>query len=255
MKHQAGLMLLMLLAMACKSKKNIATPQLPSEERTIAESILTRITAQPYLHLRGKGQYQDNTSSQNFRFEIRIQHEERLLVDISDPILGMRVARLYADKDTMLYINRLQKQFAAGGRTQMQQLLGMDIETDDLIRLIKALPVRWNAPWQGQPRESDMIHLYTIIPMNEMDKISGELFINGFDFKIRKQILSNTPFRLVTEYEYPHEASLIAPKNIILHLDGNGNFLKIQLSNEKIQYDPIEIKIPDVPNGYAPVPF
>ncbi|MFN4298369.1 MAG: DUF4292 domain-containing protein [Thermaurantimonas sp.] len=229
-------------------------PPLPPEP-SIAESILSRITSQPYLTLRGKGQYQDNSSSQNFRYEIRIQNEDRIVVELSDPILGLRIARLYADRDTIVFINRAQKQFASGGRSTLQQIVGLEVETDDLIRLLKALPVRWNAPWEGKQREPDMIHLYSIIPINAFDNVTGELHITGFDFKIRKQILSNIPYRLIAEYEYAGEADPFAPKQIALHLTANGNFLKLQLVNDRIQTDSFDIKIPEVPNGYAPVPF
>lgn len=225
-------------------------------ERTIAESILTRITSQPFLYLKGKGQFQNSSTSQNFRFEIRIQNEERILVDISDPILGMRIVRLYADRDTVLLINRFQKQYSAGGRSDLQHLLGMEIETDDLIRLIKALPVRWNASWMGKQSDPDLIHLYSIIPLNSVDQISGELYITGFDFKIRKQILSNIPYRLTAEYEYQNEmSSQPAPKNILLDLSGNNTFVRLQLLNDKIHSDAFEIHIPEVPNGYASAPF
>lgn len=256
MKFSVHIAALILLAFACKSKKNIATPELPDAERTIAESILTRIPSQPYLYLKGKGHFQDPSSNQNFRYEIRIRDEERILVDVSDPVLGLRVARLYADRDTVLLINRIRKQFSAGGRRQMQQLLGLDVETDDLIRLLKALPVRWNTSWTGLHSESDMIHLYTIIPLNSMDHVSGELYITGFDFKIRKQILSNSPYRLIAEYEYVGESSQsTAPKNIVINLTGNNNFVRMQLINDKIHNDAFEITIPEVPNGYAPAPF
>ncbi|MFN3952201.1 MAG: DUF4292 domain-containing protein [Thermaurantimonas sp.] len=256
MKHTLRLSVFIILAVACKSKKNLSTPSAPIAERTIAESILTRITSQPYVYLKGKGQFQNTSSSQHFRYEIRIQNEERILVDVSDPVLGMRVARLYADRDTILLINRIQKQYAAGGRAELQSLLGIDVETDDLIRLLKALPVRWNASWISEQSEPDMIHLYSIIPLNAVDQVSGELYITGFDFKIRKQILSNIPYKLTAEYEYPDDISPhAAPKNILINLTDDNTFVRLQLKNEKIQSDAFEISIPEVPNGYASAPF
>ncbi|GCD77825.1 hypothetical protein JCM31826_13070 [Thermaurantimonas aggregans] len=254
MKYFISAILALSLVVGCKSKRTVVTtPSAPSEP-SIAESILSRITSQPYLTLRGKGQYQDNSSTQSFRYEIRIQNEDRLLVEMSDPLLGLRIARLYADRDTIVFINRAQRQYAAGGRTTLHQIVGLEVETDDLIRLLKALPVRWNAPWEGMQREPDMIHLYSIIPINAFDKVTGELHITGFDFKIRKQILSNIPYRLTAEYEYAGEDPF-APKQIALHLTANGNFLKLQLVNDRLQTDSFDIKIPEVPNGYAPVSF
>lgn len=255
MKYIISTLTVLLVTVACKSKKNLATIESAVPEPSIAESILMRITSQPYIHLRGKGQYQDNSSGQNFRYDIRIQNEERLLVDISDPLFGVRIARIYADRDTLIFINRAQKQYAAGGRTTLHQLVGFEVETDDLIRLLKALPVRWNARWESQQRGPDMIHLFSVIPINNVDQVTGELHITGFDFKIRKQILSNIPYRLTAEYDYAGEGEIYAPKQIVLNLTSEGNFLKLHLANDRIQTDSFDIKIPEVPNGYAPVAF
>lgn len=220
---------------------------------SVAEGILTKIHSYPYLTLKGRGTYRDQSTHQNFRFDIRIQNEDRILVEVSDPILGLKVARLYADLDTFLFINRMEKSFIAGNSNDIGRIAGIGIRTDDLIRLIKALPARWNAPWKPETEDNELIQLHSMIPIDQTNHLNGELFVSGFDFKIRKQVLSGNPYRLLTTYEYTSEAESKAPKIITFLLTTEGGENQLILSNDRVGSEEFEIKIPEIPHGYTPV--
>jgi hypothetical protein len=252
LNQKTVLIAIALLAVSCKGKKTTTGPaELPPP--SIAESILSKISSQPFLTLKGKGTYRDQSANQNFRFDIRIQNEDRILAEVSDPILGLRVARLYADGDTFLFINRMEKTYIAGNSTDISRLAGIEIRTDDLIRLVKALPVRWNAHWKPETEGHELIHLYSIIPIDQTDHLNGELFVSGFDFKIRKQILSGNPYWLMAAYDYTSQSETIAPRMITFTFKAKGIENHLILSNDRVSSEYFEIKIPEIPNGYTPV--
>lgn len=90
------------------------------------------------LHVLGMGSYDDGSSSQSFRLEIRILHDSIIWLDVADPILGIKVARAIVYQDSVAFVNRLEKEYFTGNVAELQKRFKLDFGFETLQGILSA---------------------------------------------------------------------------------------------------------------------
>jgi hypothetical protein len=90
------------------------------------------------LRIKGKGRVQSASFNQSFRYEIRVLKDSLIWVDISDPFIGLKVARGILSPQGFSYYNRLERNYAAGDIKGMTEKLGIDFQFAPLMAALSA---------------------------------------------------------------------------------------------------------------------
>ena len=127
------------LISSCGSTKNIpagAPPKVKDKElREKSEAAQNQFRS---LEVRANGHFEDNQTSQGFRVQVRILKDSLVWVDIADPILGIKVARAVIYRDSVAFVNRLQKEYYTGPLDQLQQKLNMNFGFEVVQAILSA---------------------------------------------------------------------------------------------------------------------
>ncbi|MGB0176049.1 MAG: DUF4292 domain-containing protein [Owenweeksia sp.] len=128
-----------LLLNSCGSRKNIPAGAPPKiKDKELLEKSQAAQNQYRTLDIQGTGHFKDENTSQGFRFQIRILKDSLIWVDIADPILGIKAARAVVYRDSVAFINRLQKEYYTGPLSQLQQKLKMDFGFEVLQAILSA---------------------------------------------------------------------------------------------------------------------
>ena len=128
-----------LIFSACRSSKNLpeGSPEV-LKRKILDEQITTAQNSFNTLRVVGTGHYDDGSTSQNFRLEIRMLHDSLIWLDVADPILGIKVARAIVFRDSVAFVNRLEKQFFTGNVTDLQRRFKLDFGFETLQDILSA---------------------------------------------------------------------------------------------------------------------
>ena len=88
------------------------------------------------LHIVGTGNYSNDKDGQSFRLEIRILYDSLIWVDIADPLIGIKVARAIIYKDSVAFMNRLEKEYFTGNVGALQQRFKLDFGFETLQSIL-----------------------------------------------------------------------------------------------------------------------
>ena len=99
------------------------------------------------LNIKGKGRFTENGKGQSFRYEIRIAKDSLIWVDISDPFIGLGVARGFLNKEEVAYYNRLERNYQKGKSENLAQYLGFSFDFEPMMAVLSASFLDWNQNW------------------------------------------------------------------------------------------------------------
>ncbi|HBF19314.1 MAG: hypothetical protein CMI36_09250 [Owenweeksia sp.] len=124
---------------SCGSQKNIPAGAPPRvKDKEIHEKTATAQNEYRTLEIRGTGHFKDDHTSQGFRIQVRIVRDSLIWVDIADPILGIKAARAIVYRDSVAFINRLQKEYYTGPLSELEKKLNMDFGFQVLQSILSA---------------------------------------------------------------------------------------------------------------------
>lgn len=141
--NRLGILALMLAAalVACKSKKVIVTtPEGELEMLTpkAAKKALEDMPAGPqWIRIKADVNVDQNGSNNNGVAELRMRQDSILWVEIADPIIGFKAIRAFAMRDTVAYINRLDKTYFAGSYNYVEKKLGTGIPFSYIFKVFQ----------------------------------------------------------------------------------------------------------------------
>ncbi len=130
---------ILLLAVACKSSKKLpeGSPA-PIKQKALVERVLAAENNFQSIRISGNANYSKGSESQNFRLEVRILTDSLVWVDIADPLLGIKVARAIVYKDSVAFINRMQKEYFVGNVADLQQKLELNFGYEQIQAILSA---------------------------------------------------------------------------------------------------------------------
>lgn len=133
---------LLLVVSACGPKENLPEGA-PSylEKAEFLEKVNQARFNFKRLRLSGKGVFESESDRQSFRFDIRMLNDSLIWVSISDPLLGIGIARGLVTPSEVSYYNTLDKGYYQGSPQGLQKSLGFNFAFQNLFPLLSA-----NAP-------------------------------------------------------------------------------------------------------------
>lgn len=174
------------------------------------------------LRLSGKGVFNSDKERQSFRFDIRMLNDSLIWINISDPLLGIGIARGLITPGEVSYYNSLDKSFYRGSPLGLQQQLGFNFAFQNLFPLLSA-----NAPGFEQSTISHVPGSYVIMnfdpsgktPPSPQQEAFTEVYISPDSFRplkieIKEPVNSRS---YAAEYgDYVNTAEVMFPEKIAL---------------------------------------
>ena len=112
MKKRMVLVLALATVVSCKSREKLAgrvgafsTTKAAMEALAQARPVFER------YHIRGTGTFSQGGDDVSFRFDLRMKTDSAMWIEVTDPLLGIKAARLLATKDTVIIVNLLERNF------------------------------------------------------------------------------------------------------------------------------------------------
>lgn len=115
------------LAIGCRSAKNLpeGAPE-PVRQKVLVEKMKAVENRFESIRISGSANYSKGNESQDFRLEVRILTDSLVWVDIADPFLGIKVARAVVYRDSVAFVNRLEKEYFKGNVSDLQEKLKLN---------------------------------------------------------------------------------------------------------------------------------
>ena len=136
-KRLALLFSVLLLAVARKSSKNLPEgAPAPIKQKALVERMLVAENDFQSIRISGNANYSKGSTSQSFKLEVRILTDSLVWVDIADPLLGIKVARAVVYKDSVAFINRLEKQYFVGRVADLQSKLKLNFGFEQIQAIL-----------------------------------------------------------------------------------------------------------------------
>lgn len=203
----------------------------------------------------GKAKFDDGESNVSFGYTIRMMRDSVIWMDITDPFVGLKVARALIYPDSAVMYNRFESTWMAGGTEVIQQafqvqlnfqhlqsvLLGEPIYiptiVDDLS--IDRLPGQIHASVAGLPDDE----LFTYVP-------AAYRYQYGYTegLPLIQQSFNDSADNAIIDYIYSESDSGL-PREVILDITKDRTF-KITFEHNDVRRD-VDLHIPfSIPNGY-----
>lgn len=178
---------LLFVISACGPKENLpegAPPLLKKNE--LLEKVNQARFNFKRLRLSGKGVFEAENNRQSFRFDIRMLNDSLIWVSISDPLLGIGIARGLITPVEVSYYNTLDKSYYRGSPEGLKKSLGFDFAFQNLFPLLSA-----NAPTFKENTLRHVPEAYVIMnfdptgqtPPRPMQEAFTEVFISPENFR------------------------------------------------------------------------
>ena len=248
-----GIVLIMLMGLsACKAKKKTT-----ATEEGLAGFKISKISDLPanqdfkHLSLRGRGTVVMPGNSQKFRIEIRIHQNEKIWVDISDPILGIKVARALITPKDFAFYNRLDKSYAQGSLNLLYKYTQREIPFEWLHNLLAYKPVLQSKIFGIQ--EIENIMQIMISPPRNASQVSFSL---GFDYNeqiIVNQLLKDSKSQLRCAYSNHQKSTQgMFPFQVDFEWDGEAQ-QKLSLEWNRVNFLEENDYPFSIPQGYVQI--
>lgn len=156
-RNAALILMLMVVVGACGPRQKSAEGLPP---RRKAQELLDQLPVSDFQRLRlsGKGVLEQGETKQRFRFDLRMLEDSLIWLDLSDPLLGIKVARGLLSRDSAQYYNRLQGRYFQGAPKELEEQWGFNLEFGLLFPLLSRRPI----PLEPSPYLEREVGLYRL---------------------------------------------------------------------------------------------
>lgn len=217
------------------------------------------------LRIVGTGNYSNDNDAQSFRLEIRILQDSLIWVDIADPLIGIKVARAIVYRDSVAFMNRLQKEYFTGNISALQQQFKLDFGFETLQSILSG-----NALFALDDKEFELFYkpgAYLLSDFNPdpsgeqkgMEKYFGkekfrQAYINPESFKptlqVQNEPTSGKSYR-VENQDIKTIGSLKYPETIALSFTQNET-TNVRIEVKNVSVDESGLNFPfNIPSSYA----
>jgi len=251
---------------ACKSGKNLpaGAPE-AIKPKHLQEQIANAENRFNTLHIVGTGNYSNAKDAQSFRLEIRILQDSLIWIDIADPLIGIKVARAIVYKDSVAFMNRLDKEYFSGNIGALQERFKLDFGFETLQSILSA-----NTLFALSDKEFELFYkpgAYLLSDFNPdpkgeeggMEKYFGkekfrQTYIDPANFKPTMQVQKEPTFGksyTVENQDIKTVGSLKYPETIALSYTQNET-TNVRIDVKKVDVDEPGLNFPfNIPSSYA----
>lgn len=143
MSNKVAVALFVLILVSCGGPKPIAVGDLtPASTRELAEKLESNRLQFESVRYTGTGKVIDDGNSNSFKFDIRIDRDSIIWIDISDPLFGLKVARAFLTLDSVAFMNRINNDYFTGDIMALQNLIKANLDFEILRNALLGDPFR-----------------------------------------------------------------------------------------------------------------
>lgn len=219
MNNRIGLFLLLIFAFACSRKVAVTDPNFVENNKLVFQT-----PEFEYLNTKTKIQYKDAENSVSTSATIRIKKDSIIWMSLS-PILGIEAARALITQDSMVLMNRLNKEYTV----YHFKLLSEKFHFDITYQLIQSM-ILGNMPMEAQAENEIISSKQYYIVKQQNGPYAIENYISRELMKLKKVQMMEVPTKnsLTLEYEnYKPLAAFSIPFNSFISFNyENGTELK-----------------------------
>ena len=272
-KQLVYLSLLVLISLfACKTRQKTVTPDLGRIKHISDKNLIDSLEYNEFkfnvLSAKASVKYIDDKET-SFKVDIRVKKDSGIWVSIT-PLLGIEMARVLITKDSVMFLNRIDKQYFVGTFDYINTKFGTDLDYQMLEAVIIGNSIEF------EKEEKDIItnidkkkHAYYISTekkrkvrkdlkkdKNKLKELTQALWLSPENFKIIELVLSipKSDHSLVSKYSnfiaienksFPQkiDITLISEKTVAILID----YTKVSIEKEDISF------IFKIPAKYEPV--
>ncbi len=262
MNRFLAFLIISLALVACRSTRKLpeGSPA-PIKLRALLTAVEERENSFDNLRLRYHGSYDDGSSSQDFKLEVRIAHDSLIWVDLADPLLGIKVARAIITPDSVAFVNRLQREYLRGNVSKLQQKFKIDLGFQELQALLSANTIfETESDFELYYRPG--AYVLSDFNLDEQDdpaQYSGrsrfrQIYLDPQNLKPSQQMQNEPTLGKRYQLSYKHfdqQEGLLYPETIILDFL-NQSSGKLELELRSLSANDSNLNYPfNIPSGYA----
>jgi hypothetical protein len=241
------LLFIVVLFAGCKIKEKKKVENITNKYNIVKTSDLITNRDFKHLSLRGKGEIKLNTGNQSFRIEIRIKENELIWIDISDPFLGLKVARGIISPEKFAFYNRLEKNYMEGDLKQLEKIAKREIPFEWLHNMIVNRPSQESAKIKISEVES-ILHI-----LFQDRNVEHMLIYDPNEKKILNQSVRDEKDILMSTYKnFQNTTHGIFPFNYSIKLEGREN-IELDFEWNKVNFSESNDYPFSIPKGYVQI--
>lgn len=206
MNRWLGVIAVISFLISCKSSKLV--PGVPTLKNP--KEVVAYMDAQPsqdsLLHIKATGKYVFGKDKQNFRADIRIIKDSLIWIELSEALLGIKAARGVIYKDSVAFINKIERSYIAGSMEYFNKKYETEVDFYMLQNLLLAKPIR-KLDTQEEMKLVLLEKVYQLYYLPELDplfKFTQPNFyfeIDPTDFHINKQEAVDGQYKVSASYD------------------------------------------------------
>ena len=192
MNNRLWVFLILLIAISCSRKITVTDPGFAEKNKLVFST-----PEFEYLNTRTKIQYKDTDRSVSTSANIRIKKDSIIWMSLT-PLLGIEVARALITQDSMILMNRLNKEYVVYDFSKLSESFQFDIS----YKLIQSL-ILGNMPVEYQGKNEIVSSKQHFIVKQQSGPYSIENFFNKSWMKLQKVEVSEEPkkTKMILEFD------------------------------------------------------
>jgi hypothetical protein len=136
----APVLFVVMLAVACKSAQRGSAGEVFASPKALAAAFESNLPLERAYHIRGSGTFEQNGQSNSFRFDLRMQRDSVLFMELMDPILGIKAVRIWVTPDTVVAVNLLERWFVREPVNRLLERFPLGLDYQALQGVLLARP-------------------------------------------------------------------------------------------------------------------
>jgi len=255
MKHiYKILILLLLVATSCKSKRNVADANVINTISTkkIINNHYSNNFNKKTIYAKLNAKYRDKKTSASVNIKLRLEKDKTIWMSATK--FGLPLAKMKITPKRVMYYEKLQRTYFDGDFSLLSKWLGTDLDYEKVQNILLGQAVL-NLK-KGKYNSKISNNLYQLTPKNENVLFNILFFMNPGNFKLNKQEIRHPEKYQFLSVSYPKYNKINGeqfPKNIHIKATENKKITTINIEYRSVEFNK-ELTFPfSIPSGYKEI--
>jgi len=207
------------------------------------------------LKLKGTGRFEGQGMKLGFRFEIRVQKDSLIWVDLADPLLGLKLVRGKLSAKEYIYLNRLERNYRQGAPKEAAQSIGLDFEMPAVMQVIAAN--YWPLLQAEQKGAVGQYLIQGLLQVSEKEGRKAKQYLDPELLRPNKVVVdeARTGRNLEVNYsDYEEMEGQWFPKKMTIDFKDGEEQTKLELNVKSLELNQKQTFPFRLPNGYKRLP-
>lgn len=257
----------LLVITSCKTSRNLpaGSPDSIRPKALMGKMQEAQNTFQS-LHITGSGHFDQGATSQSFKLDVRILSDSLVWVDIADPLLGIKVVRAVIYKDSVAFVNRLQKQYFIGKVEELRKRLNLDFGFDQIQAILSGnlvFDVKKDFELYYEPgtyllSDFDPSPNADVADLNLSQSKFRQVYVLPNNYKpkvqVQKEPALGKNYTITFEKMTSRGETVLYPELLTIESLDSGQELKVTYDVKKVEVDKAGLNYPfNIPSSYAEI--